>query len=141
MFMETKEKITRKVESLQKCIGYLRSKKDVPIDDIESNYELRSAIERNLQLAIEFCIDIGEMIISSIGLERPENYRDVITILGKNDVLPLDFADEFARAAGMRNILVHAYDEIDLDFLKEVLGNQLDDFDVYVKHILDFLER
>jgi len=140
MFMETKEKVTRKVENLQKCIGYLRSKSNVPIEDIENNYELRSAIERNLQLAIEICIDIGEMIISNIGVDRPENYRDVITILGKNNILPLDFADDFARAAGMRNILVHAYDEIDLNFLKDVLDNQLVDFDVYIQHILDYLE-
>ena len=42
---------------------YLRSV-DAGSTGLENNYELRSAVERNLQLAIESAIDIGEIIIS-----------------------------------------------------------------------------
>ena len=59
-----KEKITEKLRYLEISLSYLRSRRDITLKDLQENYELRSAIERNFQIAIEAAIDIGEMIIS-----------------------------------------------------------------------------
>src|SRR4030042_4507224 len=107
MFMSGEGKITRKLTTLNKVVTYLNSRKDISKEDLEENYELKSAIERNFQLAIEAILDIGEIIIASEGLERPENYRDVILLLGKNNILPPEFAQTLSQAAGFRKILVH----------------------------------
>jgi uncharacterized protein YutE (UPF0331/DUF86 family) len=50
---------------------------------LAGDYELRSAIERNLHLALESALDIGEMIISAEDFKKPEDYRGVIQTLGK----------------------------------------------------------
>lgn len=112
--MSAADKLFRKLNFMQRCVDYLKSI-DPESPDLESNYEKRSAVERNFQLAIECAIDIGEIIISKEGLERPEDYRSVFRILGRHEIIPEEFAEEFAFSAGFRNILVHIYEEVDLD--------------------------
>ena len=137
--MKTKEKIARKIKNLQGYVNFLR---EHPADEnqLVNDDLLKSAIERNLQLAIESALDIGEVIISSMDMDKPEDYRSIILILGKEGVIPKDFAHEFQEAAKLRNILVHMYTEINPAIIAEVLENKLDDFDEYASYIAIYLE-
>ncbi len=139
--MSAEDKITRKLNSMQGYVGYLKSVQDSDKEVLKEDYGLRSSIERNFHLAIESAIDVGEMIISEEGFERPEDYRSVFLILGRHNVLPANFAEGFSLAAGFRNILVHAYGELDLDMLHEFLTEKLTDFDDFARHIARYLER
>jgi uncharacterized protein YutE (UPF0331/DUF86 family) len=67
--MKAEDRILRKLSFMQRCVSYLRSV-DAGSTELENNYELRSAVERNFQLAIESAIDIGEIIISREGFEE-----------------------------------------------------------------------
>ena len=139
--MNGQEKITRKLEILKKCVDYLESWREVREIDLESNYELKSAIERNLQVAIDVVLDIGEIIISVNALKRPENYREVILILGEADILPREFAEEFAVSAGLRNILVHLYDEVKIQILCDILENKLENFSTFADYIVTYMQN
>jgi uncharacterized protein YutE (UPF0331/DUF86 family) len=79
--MSAADKLFRKLDFMQRSVNYLKSI-DPESPELESNYEKRSAVERNFQLAIECAIDIGEIIISKEGFERPEDYRSVFRIPG-----------------------------------------------------------
>jgi len=138
--MDTAEKITRKLTAMKKYINFLRSHQKVSIEELKENYELCSAIERNFQLVIESTLDIGEIIISAEAFEKPEDYKSVIITLGNHNILPIEFAKEFALIAGFRNILVHLYEDIDLEKLIEFLNN-LDDFDKFSKYIAQYIKK
>ncbi|MEE8423347.1 MAG: DUF86 domain-containing protein [Thermodesulfobacteriota bacterium] len=139
--MDEKEKISRKLRNMKKYVDFLRSHSSTTREELEENYELRSAIERNFHLAIESALDVGEIIISAEGFEKPEDYREVIVILGKHKAIPMDFALRFARAAGFRNILVHMYEEVDVGKLHDYLQNNLEDFNEFSKHVAKYLEK
>jgi len=136
--MSAENKILRKLNFMQKCVRYLKSI-DTDNNNLDMNYELRSAVERNFQLAIESAIDIGEIIISEKGFERPEDYRSVFLILGRQGIIPMDFAEDFSIAAGFRNVLVHIYEEIDSSLLDVFLTKRLDDFDKFAKYIVIYV--
>lgn len=138
--MSAENKILRKLNFMQKCVGYLKSI-DTDSNNLDMNYGLRSAVERNFQLAIESAIDIGEIIISEKGFERPEDYRSVFLILGKQGIIPMDFAEDFSVAAGFRNILVHIYEEVDSSLLDVFLNERLDDFDKFARHIATYISN
>jgi len=108
---------------------------------LEKNYTLRGAIERYLQVAIECCLDIGEMIISFERLKKPETYREIIEILGKASILPEEFARKFIEAVKFRNILVHMYADVDVKIIHEILQEKLDDFNEFAKYIAKYLEE
>jgi uncharacterized protein YutE (UPF0331/DUF86 family) len=50
-------------------------------------------------------------------------------------VLPRDFAMRFRGIAGFRNVLVHAYLELDRELLIELLNERLDDFRFFAERI------
>lgn len=139
--MKTVEKISRKLRFMKRYVDFLKSHRAISAEELEENYELRSAIERNLELALESMLDIGEMIISEKGFEKPEDYKSVMLILGKEGVLPKVFAEKLVPAVGVRNILVHMYTEVDVKKICEFLRENLGDFDEFAKHIANYLKK
>lgn len=139
--MDEKEKISRKLRNMKKYLDFLRSYKSITKEELEENYELESAIERNFHLAIESVLDIGEIIISAEEFEKPEDYRSIILILGKSGIIPNDFAEYFADIAGFRNILVHLYEDLDIEKLHNYLQNNLEDISEFAKIIANYIER
>ncbi len=73
------------------------------------------AIERLLQLLCEAAADIGLQLLKARGEALPGSYREVFTALTDGDGLPPDLRDQLIAACGMRNVLKHLYDTIDLD--------------------------
>ena len=139
--MDEAGKIAEKLEQLGRFSGFLRRNRAITRPDLERDYELRSAIERNLQLALECSLEIGEIIIAHEGLRKPETYREVIEILGEHGILPKPFAKRFAKAAGLRNILVHQYADLDLGLLVRLLKKDVGDFDRYARHVARFAAK
>ncbi len=139
--MDETEKVSRKLRSMKKYVDFLRKYRSTTEEELEKNDLLKSAVERNFQLAIESALDIGEVIISTRDFEKPEDYKDVILILGKNKVIPKEFAERFAKAASFRNVLVHMYEEVDARKLHEYLQNNLEDFNKFAKFIARYLEK
>jgi uncharacterized protein YutE (UPF0331/DUF86 family) len=99
------------LELLKKYVKILKGYQKHKINELEEDFTLRAAVERYFEVSLECVIDIGEMIISAKNLEKPESYREVIEILGKENILPREFSEKFAPSASFRNILVHGYAE------------------------------
>lgn len=56
--MKTYEKVARKIKNMQGYVEFLRKQRTVE-EELLNDYILKSAVERNLQLAIESALDIG----------------------------------------------------------------------------------
>lgn len=101
----------------------------------EVDWVVWSAAERNLQLALECAIDVGEMLISWKRWERPEENRDVFRILGEHGFLDRDLARRLADAAGMRNVLVHRYGELDAAKVRHAILHDLKDLEEFAREV------
>lgn len=97
--------------------------------------------ERFLQLAIETSLNIGNHIISTQNFEAPQDYSDIFLILGKNNVLPVDFARELINMARFRNRLVHIYWEVDRVMVYNIIQTRLTDYIDFKRYILAFLTK
>lgn len=91
------------------------------LDDVHLQLEA----ERALQLSIQICIDVGAHLVSERGLKPPDDYRGVFASLRQAGLLDTDLADRLADAAKLRNLLVHAYTDLD----HRQLWQSLDDLD------------
>jgi len=133
--------ITEKLSRLREYIGYLRDMKNTSLESFTSDFKVRGAAERYLQLAIESVIDIGNEIISSLQLRRPGRYAEIPYILAEAEIIPREFAEEIAKMIGFRNLLVHDYAIVNRRLEHEFLQTRLSDFELYVKHIADWLKK
>lgn len=108
------------------------------------NYDdqmLIDAVERNLQLAIEAMLDIGEILIATLKLEKPQIHREVPLILAKEKIIPSALSKKLALAAGFKNILIHDYLAIDNDKVLKYLQEDLEDFNDFARHIAEYLTK
>jgi uncharacterized protein YutE (UPF0331/DUF86 family) len=71
----------------------------------------------------------------------PRDYRDVFSVLQENGVVTEDFARTLRQMAGVRNLLVHLYWEVDDAQIYDDMQNNLGDFDRYARCILEFLNN
>ena len=136
-----KLEIEAKLRELKKYAQLLKGYQKHSKKRLETDMTIRGAVERYMQLAIEIVIEIGEMIIAKEGFKKPETYREVIEILGKNGVLQPAFAKKLAPAAGFRNILIHRYGKLDLNELYRHLQEDVNDFDTFIRQISRYLSK
>lgn len=95
--------------------------------------------ERYLERIIGRMIDINYHLVTEAGLPPPRDYFDSFTQLVRIGVLPAPFARRIAASAGLRNRLVHEYDEIDPSRVYEGLRAAARDVPEYLQHVERFL--
>lgn len=131
--------IERKMIAVQERVARLRRLADrlSSFDDYDRSDDARDIAERNLQIAIEACLDIGKIIISQKKLPEPKDYKGVFLALAQAHVIRSETTRFLAEMAGARNILVHGYDKVDDGLIYGVLKRHLNDFDVFLNEIRD----
>lgn len=97
--------------------------------------------ERYLERTIGRMIDINYHLITELGHPPPKDYHDSFVALGKLGILPEKFARDLAFAAGLRNRLVHEYDEIDPGKVYEALQIAVRHIATYVKAIQEYSDK
>jgi uncharacterized protein YutE (UPF0331/DUF86 family) len=138
----TRRRIVEKASHVRDAVEVLAEKRDsLSFEEYRDSREDRAVVERELQAAIEACIDIGEMLLRSRDIAVPETNRDLFRRLETEALLDDTTADRMARAAGLRNILTHQYGaDIDDEAVYTSLRNQLDVFEAYLTQIRDAID-
>lgn len=98
------------------------------------------AVERGLQLCAQNALDIATHLAATSGAEAAD-YASSVDRIAALGVLPAEFAARFRGIAGFRNVLVHAYLELDLTVLHAVLNDRLDDFARFAEHVEAWLAQ
>ncbi|MCU0561196.1 MAG: DUF86 domain-containing protein [Desulfobacterales bacterium] len=129
--------IERKMTTVQERVSRLRqlAEKLTSFDDYRDSNDARDIAERNLQIAIEACLDIGKIIISRQKLPEPKDYKGVFLALTQANIIRTETTRFLLDMAGARNILVHGYDKVDDSLVYGILKRHLDDFDVFLNEI------
>jgi uncharacterized protein YutE (UPF0331/DUF86 family) len=95
-----------------------------------SAFQAKLATQHALQLAVQVCIDVGAHLIAELGLPPADDYGGVFSRLEEAEILDADLAGRLRKAAGLRNLLVHGYAEVDDRKVWEALAG-LDDLRDY----------
>ena len=85
--------------------------------------------ERYLQLAIQAVLDISHHIVADRSLPLPADSKSLFDLLARQRVVSKGLSVKLAAMAGLRNILVHEYLEIDRRRIYRALTTELRDFE------------
>lgn len=139
--MVDRDKIEGLIRHLRQYLTYLRQAASLtPTEFLTDPHAIGSA-RYYLTVSVEACLDIASHIIASEGLRAPRDYKDTFRVLNEAGVLPDDVATTMQSLAGLRNLLVHVYWNVDDAMIHESLRSELDDFERFVTHVLDFLDQ
>ncbi|MBI3891032.1 MAG: DUF86 domain-containing protein [Candidatus Wallbacteria bacterium] len=110
-------------------------------DEFLGDEDKRVAAERYLHLALECVLDLANHVIADRGLATPESYGSSFRVLCEASLLEAGLAESLRKLAGMRNILVHDYLEIDHELTLRSIQNDLGDLRSFAMAIAGLLEE
>ncbi|OHD10821.1 MAG: hypothetical protein A2086_15140 [Spirochaetes bacterium GWD1_27_9] len=132
--------IIGKIESISRCLTRI-NEEYAQNDDNLSNITKQDSIILNIQRACELSIDIGNFIISKYKFATPRVSKEVFDILYENKVISQKILLNLQKMVGFRNIAIHDYKKLDLNIIKLIINNNLNDFRDFCEEILGFLKK
>jgi len=139
-----KELITRKISLIQDDLEKLSELAKFDFEEIVSDFVKQAALERILERIIIRAIDINQHIISNYSAEiktSPSSFKETFDYLAKIGILPVEFAENISKSIGLRNKLVHEYEDIDEKTVYNSLKDCLIDYKKYCDYILSFIDK
>lgn len=126
------DRIGARIDRLERLIEQLEEVRASGEGAYLADDRVRAMTERWLQLAIQACIDVGAQLVSELSADAPADYAGVFRALAEAGHLDAGLADRLARAARMRNLLVHMY--LDLDHRRVFAAlSELDDLRAFAR--------
>jgi uncharacterized protein YutE (UPF0331/DUF86 family) len=139
--MVDQDKIEGLIRLLRQYTTYLRQLASLTLDEFLEDPHAIGSARYYLTVTVEACLDIAGHLIASEGMRAPRDYKDTFRVLNEAGILPDDLATTMQSLAGLRNLLIHVYWNVDDRMIHESLRSELDDFEAFVAQVMDFLDH
>jgi uncharacterized protein YutE (UPF0331/DUF86 family) len=127
--------VTRKLLLIAADLEALKPVAARGVDAYLANHVEQAFVERYLERTIGRMIDVNYHLLTAAGHPPPPDYYASFVGLADLGVLDAAFAREIARAAGLRNRLVHEYEGLDPVKVFQALATALDEIPRYIERV------
>ncbi len=109
-------------------------------DRLETDIVMERFVLHTLQLAIRATMDVASHIASDERLGEPRSNAELFALLARAGWIPEDDVSTLQAMVGFRNVLVHAYDDVNLSIVRDVLEHGLADLERFVATVRQRLD-
>lgn len=109
--------------------------------EYENNLEKKRFCERTVQLAIETCLDVSQLLVKELKLGLPAEEESVFEMLFKHKIISKEVTLKLKAMKRFRNFLIHRYVEIDDQLVYQNITKNLNDFQKFKKEIVQYLKK
>jgi len=140
--------MTLDTERVRRKIAYIRQQVST-INNITKTYSRQdiigdplklSALKYLLQTSIEAMIDIAYHITAKNFNYPPYGARDAFKMLSAKGFISSSDFDTYSAMIGLRNRLVHGYDDVSPEVLYDIITEQLGDFEKFFSSIIPLIQ-
>ena len=122
------EVVLNKVSVIERCLKRVAEEYESNEDELETNYTRQDTIVLNILRASEAAIDLA-MHATRVGkLGLPQESREAFALLARAGWIQPDLSRRMQAMVGFHNVAVHDYRKLNLEIVKSILENHLDDF-------------
>jgi uncharacterized protein YutE (UPF0331/DUF86 family) len=107
--------LAEKASAIERHLARVAERLPEDPEDFEPSSDSSDAVILHLWQAVQLTIDTALSACLHFQLGTPPTYGDAFRRLAEEDLLEPDLAERLARAAGFRNVVVHAYERLDLE--------------------------
>ncbi|MGQ0652351.1 MAG: type VII toxin-antitoxin system HepT family RNase toxin [Betaproteobacteria bacterium] len=133
--MVDRDVVLRKSEAIEHHGSRLRAKLPFEPARLQADESLRNDVCFDALQAIQACIDLAVHACSHDSLGVPDGPARAFALLGEHGIIPADLAARLSRAAGLRNLIVHRYTDLDMAKLASVIEAGLGDLDAFAARL------
>ncbi|QOP42956.1 DUF86 domain-containing protein [Sulfurimonas sediminis] len=128
-------KIEQKIRSIEELLAILDDLKADCKERFLADKIYQGALLHYLYLVSDSSIALAEMMIKYKNLRKSNSYYESIDLLGEYNIIPAEFAYDFAKIASFRNFLAHHYERIDYKEICESTLAKLSEIKLYLEYI------
>jgi len=128
-----------RLQLINKYYNTLEEFRSTSLDEFLNDFRQQLVVERLLQLMTQAAIDINDHILSKLNPGKTETNFNSFISLGKYSVITVELARQIAPSSGLRNRLVHEYDEIDPRQVFKAISFALQQYPLYVRQVNSYL--
>ena len=128
--MTDPELVAKKLALIESCVQQLRSLARPEL--IRSDLREERFVEHTLQIAVQAALDVASHVVSDERLGEPETNRELFDLLAGAGKIHESLSSTLRDMAGLRNVIVHGYQDVDLGVVEDVLRNHLGDLLTFV---------
>lgn len=128
--------LLNKAAAIERAVG--RARQEYAGDDANllQNQTRQDAIILNLQRACESSIDAAMHLVRVHRLGVPQETREAFDLLERAGHIDPSLATRLRKMVGFRNVAVHDYQKLNLDVVRSILVERLDDFLEFTRLLL-----
>jgi len=120
--------VVNKATVIERCVARVREEYADDPGNLYNDIRRQDSIILNMLRASEASIDLAMHLIRRHRLGIPQESRDAFEMLATSGLLESQLADRMMAMVGFRNVAVHEYQRLNLDIVKAIVENDLDDF-------------
>lgn len=132
--------VAERLRLIAETLSELEALRGVNAEQLTREPLTRAAAERLLQVVVDLAVDVNAHLAVSLLGRAPDTGRASFLAAGEAGVIDSDLAARLAASAGLRNVLVHRYVDIDLSLVADAIGEVLDGFPEYVRQVASHLQ-
>jgi uncharacterized protein YutE (UPF0331/DUF86 family) len=126
--------------AVERHLARVAAKLPAQASDLIPATDESDAVILHLWQALQIVIDLATTACIQFHLGTPERYADAFHRLSSAGLLDGDLALRLANAADFCNVLVHAYDKLDLTRIHAIATHGSDDLRTFLRVLRDILE-
>lgn len=132
--------IDARLRELSRRLRRVEAKQPASLKQLAADEDLQDILTRNLELAIQTCIDIAFHLCGAHGVV-PATAADAFAQLARQALIERNLAERLQRAVGFRNVLAHEYAEVDWKIVMRVIRTDTRDLAAFGKAVVKMLEN
>ncbi|QYX32521.1 type VII toxin-antitoxin system HepT family RNase toxin [Sphaerospermopsis torques-reginae] len=133
------EIVLSRLRLITKYYNTLEEFRSLSLDEFLADFRQQLIVERLLQLMTQAAIDINDHVLSKLNPGKTYTNFEAFIELGKYQILTPELAKQIAPSSGLRNRLVHEYDDIDPNQVFKAISFALQQYPLYVRQINSYL--
>jgi uncharacterized protein YutE (UPF0331/DUF86 family) len=132
--------IDARLRELSRRLARVEKRKPLSARRLALDEDLQDIVARNLELAIQACVDIAVHVCGACG-EVPAGAADAFDALARRGLIARTLAQRLRLAVGFRNVLAHEYAEVDWKIVVRVATREARDLGAFGKAMVALLEK
>ena len=131
--------VDARLRELSHRLKRLAAKKPASLRRLTESEDLQDIVSRNLELAIQTCIDIAMHLCGACDVV-PASSGEAFTALADTKLITRPLAQRLRRAVGFRNVLVHQYVEVDWKIVQRIIERDTANLAAFGKAVSKLIE-
>ena len=129
------QSVRPKLRQIERFVAALDSFGPLDAAQLEADIRTSLAVERALTLLVELAFSVnGHVSAARLG-RAPDSYAASFTLAAESGMIDAELAARLRPSAGMRNVLVHAYLEVDHAIVASSVPRAVADYTEYASAV------